>query len=424
LFRALIFSNHLLPSANPSAIFPSFVSSESHPEKKEGEKSEGEKTKDKKKEKRVNLRPAEEVQQEFSIREYDPVEDDAAFRNLDHLCSQGVSTKLVTEFLMKHQFEEIQPKGWCCVAEDLNGVIVGIARSYVYDIHVNGEIVTTSYVFLIRVHPHFRRKNLALWLMTQLFFHDHQEFDVDYMTSWVVVDNLSSLGLQDKIADRGATIHGMPKPDTLGAYRCLGAVLSEITASPKFELAAKHKAKMEREGFRFERLKEGHPDEEAALLERLHENSLFRPVDMIELVSHPLHQGTYAIVSSSSGKEEVLAVLTLWDSGAIRVSTIRDTDVRSDGALLAYNPWMADSPRGARAFNLLLRSLLNHLRRDRGAPFVFMFLPEEFEVNSLLAKSSRIDVLWQCRVWYVGRQNKVVKDKFASIFYDPRQCLI
>jgi len=367
-------------------------------------------------EKREGIRPAEEVQQDFTIREYDSEKDSAGFRALDYLCCQGVATKLVTEFLTKYAFEEIQPRGWCCIAEDHSGNMVGIGRSYVYECLVNGKPASASYVFLIRVHPHFRRRNLALWLTTQLFFHDLQVSDIDYMTSWVVVDNFHSLNLQEKIATRAKSLHGMPEPDTLSTYCSIGCPLDELLRDPDFLLTDALLEQLEKDGITFERIR---PEDEVDMAREIHTSTQFLPQDLEALFAAVFNLGTYIM---RRGKE-VLAHINTWNSGEIRVSTIRDTNVRSDGSFTAYNPWFQPTAAGARAFHLLL-ILLNSEMSQRHFKFVFFFFPEAYDLNRLLLRTAKMNIAWKARIWYVANQTKIDILKYPSIFYDPRQCLM
>jgi len=369
-------------------------------------------------EKRMGIRPAEEVQQDFTIREYDMDKDIVGFTALDYLCCQGVTTKLVTEFLMKYTFEHIQPRGWCCIAEDQSGNMVGSGRSYVYDCLVNGKSASVSYVFLIRVHPHFRRRNLALWLTTQLFFHDLQVSDIDYMSSWVVVDNVHSITLQDKIAKSGASIHGMPEPDTLSTYLSIGCPLPDILQDQEFKTSEAAQEQLDKEaGIYFEKVR---PEDEVELARHIHAKTQFLPNDLDALFGAQFHVGTYVM---RRGDKEIVAYINVWNSGEIRVSTLRDSNVRSDGSFTAYNPWFEPSPEGARAFHMMI-SLINIEMAQQNFKFAFFFFPEDYEMNQKLMRTAKMNIPWKARIWYVSNQTKIDTTNFPSIFYDPRQCLM
>lgn len=400
-----------------------------------------------------NTSTAEEIQQNFSLREYLVGDDDAAFKALDYLCCQGHATKLVSEFPLVHPFEEVQPRGWCCVAEDKTGSMVGIARSYVYTCIVNGQTSAVSYAFLLRVHPYYRRQNLALWLTTQLFFHDVQENDVDYMTSWVVSDNLSSLHLQDKIAEEARTKHGMPAPELLGNFRCVGQTIDEVlekihqnnTRSAQTDVdqevadAKKQEIKedlnssadddVEKEvnltigDMECEIKQINSLQEECDLIQAMHGNNQFFPSDVDELVKSSFHLGTYVLIDKKTNK--VLGGIHAWNSGAIRISSLRDTEFRAEEAALLYNPfWIKEledlSP-------LICDSIISHATlslRRAGFKYLYCFFPDHHPSLPTISEKAPINVPWRARIWYVTNQTKVTVPDDSSIFYDPRQCLI
>jgi len=403
-----------------------------------------------------NTSTAEEIQQNFSLREYLVGADDAAFKALDFLCCQGHATKLVSEFPLVHPFEEVQPRGWCCVAEDKTGSMVGIARSYVYSCMVNGQTSSVSYAFLLRVHPYYRRQNLALWLTTQLFFHDVQENDVDYMTSWVVTDNLSSLGLQDKIAEEARTKHGMPAPELIGNFRCVGQTADEILekihqnntrssyqieeeVDPEVVNAKKQEIKEDLNSADDDVEKEvvnitiGDMDceikqvnslqEECELIELMHGNNQFFPSDVETLVKSLFHLGTFVVTDKKTNK--VLGGLHAWNSGAIRITSLRDSEFRADDAALLYNPfWVREmEDLSPLICSTLLSHATNSLRRA-GFKYIYCFFPDAHPTLSTISEKATISVPWRARIWYVTNQTKVTVPDDSSIFYDPRQCLI
>jgi len=395
-----------------------------------------------------NTSTAEEIQQNFSLRDYLVGADDAAFKALDFLCCQGHATKLVSEFPLVHPFEEVQPRGWCCVAEDKTGSMVGIARSYVYSCMVNGQISSVSYVFLLRVHPHYRRQNLALWLTTQLFFHDVQENDVEYMTSWVVVDNLSSLHLQDKIAEEARTKHGMPKPELLGSFRCVGQTVQELLekinqkseveeVDPEVAIAKRQAIKEEinhddEDVEEVEQITIGDMDceikqiaslpEELELIDTMHGKNQFFPTDVETLVKSQFHLGTFVVVDKKTNR--ILGGIHSWNSGAIRITSLRDTDFRASDAALLYNPfWVRDTEFSQEICDSLTAHVALRMRKI-GYSFIYCFFPEEHPSVSKIAPNSVINVPWRARIWYVTNETKVEVGPDSSIFYDPRQCLV
>jgi len=345
---------------------------------------------------------------------YEAGKDDAAFKALDYLCCQGIKTKLVSEFLLKIAFEQIQPRGWCCVAEDTNGDMVGIARSYVYECMINGKPSPISYAFLIRTHPHYRRRNLAIRLTSQLFSHDVQVADVEYMSSWVVVDNFSSQGLQEKIGIRGSQLHGMSPPDSLKNFRCIGKPINFFSQSSEQSASSViYKVSLQ---------------DQIEIARSFQTNYQFFPLDIEALFKSPLNLGCYVLkekVINSSGQieEQLLAYINVWNSGEVRLTMIRETDIRSDGAVLMYNSWHEDSERGQEAFKKLVEKAAKELS-NKGFKFVFTFFSETTPFNSAHATNAQIDTLWQARVWYVVSQEKLDMQAFPNLFYDPRQCLV
>jgi len=428
LRRALILSRHLSISENNNSAPPLQVSKTS---------------------------TAEEIQQNFNLREYLVGDDDAAFKALDFLCCQGHATKLVSEFPLVHPFEEIQPRGWCCVAEDKTGSMVGIARSYVYSCMVNGQTCAVSYAFLLRVHPYYRRQNLALWLTTQLFFHDVQENDVDYMTSWVVTDNLSSLGLQDKIAEEARSKHGMPAPELIGNFRCVGQTIEEILekmhqhntlsgyqieeVDTEVQDAKKQEIKEDLDNADDDVEKDveyitigdmdceirqiNSVEEECELIEIMHGNNQFFPSDVESLVKSLFHLGTYILTDKKNNK--ILGGIHAWNSGAIRITSLRDTEFRADEAALLYNPFW--TKEFADLSPLICASLISSATlslRRAGFKYLYCFLPETHPTVPVIAEKATINVPWRARIWYVTNTTKVTVPDDSSIFYDPRQCLI
>jgi len=363
------------------------------------------------------------LQDDFTFRPYESGKDDAAFKALDYICYQGEKTKLISEFLLKHPWETVQPRGSSLVAEDYKGDVAGVARSYIYDCNVNGAASSTSYVFLIRVHPDYRRMSLAIYLTARLFYRDVTECDVQYMTSWVVVDNNASLGLQDRIASVGKEVYGMPESEIIGAYRCLGCFVSEFAQlSSKIILndssIVRHVTS---------------PQVASSIVTPNHVHSQFFPHDLEALFSSPLSLGVFTLsVKGPSGEERMMASVSAWNSGDVRISSFRDSDFRSDGAFLLYNPWFHPSPEGRDCFRQLIAQACNTLA-SKGFRFVNMFLPNDqnSEAQMMYApviqefeKLAKMNVTWRARVWYVRNKTRLDMNKFANIFYDPRQTLI
>jgi len=365
------------------------------------------------------------LQDDFTFRPYVSGKDDAAFKALDYICYQGEKTKLISEFLLKHPWETVQPRGSSLVAEDYKGDVAGVARSYIYDCNVNGAASSTSYVFLIRVHPDYRRMSLAIYLTARLFYRDVTEADVQYMTSWVVVDNNASLGLQDRIASVGKEVYGMPESEIIGAYRCLGSFLSNFqqVTSPYLKLD---------ESLIFRQLTSA--QHASSVVAPQYVDSQFYSHDLLELYSSPLSLGLFTIFAKNpqTGREELMASISAWNSGEVRVSSFRDSDFRSDGAFLLYNPWFHPSVQGQSAFRSLLANVAQNMS-DKGFRFVNIFLPNGdtcplqklyVPIIQEIEKAAKMNVTWRARVWYV--RNKVHLDmiKYPNIFYDPRQTLI
>jgi len=363
------------------------------------------------------------LQDDFTFRPYVSGKDDAAFKALDYICYQGEKTKLISEFVFKHPWESIQPRGSSLVAEDYKGDVAGVARSYIYDCNVNGEASSTSYVFLIRVHPDYRRMSLAIYLTARLFYRDVTEADVQYMTSWVVVDNNASLGLQDRIASVGKEVYGMPDSEIIGAYRCLGCPLSEFCS--RFPLPMNDSAV-----FR----KVASPEAGSSIVTPQYVDSQFFPHDLKALFASPLSLGLFTISAKNpnSGVEEVMASVIGWNSGDVRISSFRDSDFRSDGAFLLCNPWFHPSPEGRAYFRQLLAHVCHSLS-SKGFKFVNFFLPNDqnshiqkmyVPVIQQLEKVAKMNVTWRARVWYVKNKTRLDMNKCSNIFYDPRQTLI
>jgi ribosomal protein S18 acetylase RimI-like enzyme len=363
------------------------------------------------------------LQDDFTFRPYVSGKDDAAFKALDYICYQGEKTKLISEFVLKHPWETVQPRGSSLVAEDYKGDVAGVARSYIYDCNVNGEASSTSYVFLIRVHPDYRRMSLAIYLTARLFYRDVTEADVQYMTSWVVVDNTASLGLQDRIASVGKEVYGMPESEIIGAYRCLGCPLTEFTS--KFSAPLNNSTI-------FRQVTSSQVA--TSLVAPHYADSQFFPHDLQALFASPLSLGVFTISAKNptTGEEEVMASISAWNSGEVRISSFRDSDFRSDGAILLYNPWFHPSPEGREFFKQLVGQTCLTMS-DKGFRFVNFFLPNDLNsevqkqylpVIEKIEKLAKMNVTWRARVWYVRNKTRLNMNKFSNIFYDPRQTLI
>jgi len=363
------------------------------------------------------------LQDDFTFRPYVSGKDDAAFKALDYICYQGEKTKLISEFVFKHPWESIQPRGSSLVAEDYKGDVAGVARSYIYDCNVNGEASSTSYVFLIRVHPDYRRMSLAIYLTARLFYRDVTEADVQYMTSWVVVDNNASLGLQDRIASVGKEVYGMPDSEIIGAYRCLGCFTSEFCS--RFPLPMNDSAIFRHVAS---------PEVASSIVTPQYVESQFFPHDLKALFASPLNLGLFTISAKNpnTGVEEVMASIIGWNSGDVRISSFRDSDFRSDGAFLLCNPWFHPSTEGRAHFRQLLAHVC-HSMTSKGFKFVNFFLPNDQNsaiqkmyapVIQQLEKVAKMNVTWRARVWYVKNKTRLDMSKFSNIFYDPRQTLI
>jgi len=157
-------------------------------------------------------------------------------------------------------------------------------------------------------------------------------------------------------------------------------------------------------------------------VKRYIEKTQFLPKDLEALFESDLHLGTF-VVRHIDENGEILAYVALFNSGEIRVSSIRDSDIRSDDAATIYNPWFQGSLLGAHAFKELLKHVVARLAVDE-FQFVFFFFPGEYEINRVLASLAKIDVSWKARIWYVNNQNRIDLNYSSAIFYDPRQCLM
>jgi len=305
--------------------------------------------------------------------------------------------------------------------------MVGIARSYVYECIVNGVRCVTSYPFLMRVHPHYRRKNLALWMTTELFYHDMQTADVDYLSSWVIADNVSSIGLQERIAAVGGERAGMPPPDTLGVFRNLGVKLEYLQGSflsSAFEISSSSFASPYENSFTPEIQEINNASEQEKLVTGYLTNRQFIPSDLQVLYSSPLNLGSFVIKDPSTGLPA--AFINVWNCGEVRVSFFRESDFRSEGAILFYNHWYDESsPSGLLLFKILIENVA-HIMSSKGFKFLFFFFPENLPIfTPELQAKAKINVLWKSRIWYTSLfKPKLDHVNFPSLFYDPRQCLI
>jgi len=364
------------------------------------------------------------MQDDFNFRPYVSGQDDAAFKALDYICYQGEKTKLISEFPLKHPWETIQPRGSSLVAEDYKGDVAGVARSYIYDCNINGESSSNSYVFLIRVHPDYRRMSLAVYLTGRLFYRDVTEADVQYMTSWVVVDNTPSLGLQDRIAAVGKEAYGMPESETIGSYRCVGTYLDVLANTYDLSIP-------DDQSIIFRQFTS--PSLCASLVTPKYRNAQFFPHDIEQLFASPLSLGVFTMSTKSNQlKESVKASICVWNSGDVRITSFKDSDFRSDGAILLHNAWFHPSPEGQALFLALIQRVCR-LMQQKGFKFVNLFLPDKGnnEIHDLyipiiqqLERGSKINVTWRARVWYVRNKTKLDMKTYPEIFYDPRQALI
>lgn len=363
---------------------------------------------------------AEVISQEFALREYVVGKDDAAFKALDFLCCQGAS-KLVSEFLLKYAFEQIQPRGWCCVAENQKGDMVGLVRTYIYQCSVNGEPASVSYTFLMRVHPHYRQKNLATFLITQVFLHDVHEADVDYMTSWVISDNGPSLSLQDKIHKEASAKHGMPAPDVIGSFRCIGISIPNMLSLCS-TTNSQSTFSFQNSQYTFAKLSR---EEQVFYGNKFHSKHQFFPLDLDKLYEQPINVGAYAILEETNGEPEVIALVNVWNNSQVRITYAHDSKFRSEDSVLLHNHWYEDSERGRTLFTRLVEMVASSLDAD-GFKFAFLFFPTFVPLieTKQFEKKADVNVIWNPRVWYVNKPDKLDMQKFGDIFYDPRECLI
>jgi len=116
-------------------------------------------------------------------------------------------------------------------------------------------------------------------------------------------------------------------------------------------------------------------------------------------------------------------MLNVWNSGEVRITVIRETDFRSDGAILLYNHWCEHSEKGYEALNYLLENVCQILSTE-GFKYVFLFFPDKLDLFHRYEKFSSIDILWKARVFYIINQTKLDTQTFPNIFYDPRECLV
>jgi len=298
--------------------------------------------------------------------------------------------------------------------------MVGIARSYVYQCMVNGIPTLISYPFLFRIHPHHRRKNLALKLVEQLFVQDVQDFQVEYMTSWVVVDNLPSEGFQSKIGYEVNERFGLPLPEYIGSFRQMCLLLNDVN-----KLSLKNPPSLVGGKFFVSQVSR---EKQVELARSLQENYQLFPIDIDQLFELPLNLGTYIceeIHQNENGVSErkMLAMLNVWNSGEVRIAVIRDTDFRSDGVVLLYNHWCEETEKGFEALNYLLEQVCQRLT-SQGFKYVFMFFPDKLDLFKKYEKYSSIDILWKATVFYVINQTKLDIQTFPNVFYDPRECLV
>jgi len=363
------------------------------------------------------------MQDDFNFRSYVSGQDDSAFKALDYICYQGEKAKLISEFILKHPWESIQPRGSSLVAEDYKGDVAGVARSYIYDCNINGQASSASYVFLIRVHPDYRRMSLAVYLTARLFYRDVTEADVQYMTSWVVVDNTPSLGLQDRIASVGKEAYGMPESETIGSYRCVGSYLKDLVSTFNPNI-------LDNPSLIFRHFTS--PNLCSSLVTPKYRDAQFFPHDIEELFASPLSLGVFTISTQTNQTESVKASICVWNSGEVRITSVKDSEFRSDGAILLHNAWFHPSPEGQALFLVLIRRVCQ-LMLQKGFKFVNLFLPDKGnnELHDLyipiiqqLEKGSKINVTWRARVWYVKNKTKLDMKAYPDLFYDPRQALV
>jgi len=377
---------------------------------------------------RINLQPNQTIFQNFltssefvedyEIRGYRPGEDDSSFLKLDHLCTQGSRIKLKTEFLFPEPFETLQSNSWAVVAFDSKKDMVGISRSYNYRCYFNGQLRSLSYLFQLRVHPEHRGRNLAIWLIVQLYYHDHQIHDPEYFLTWVVSDNTSSHALQKRMFDLGRDREDIATPDHLEPYYSIGSLIDAFLALEKLP------------GTSTLKLKKVPLEEEIKVLHKVHSYRQMLLEDLEGLVHSRYSLGTYVLVDEN---DETLAGVSVWNSGLLKKSYLitgdNSKEFDANSAVLLYNGWASPSPTHPDPVKLLreLTQALGPLLKQLKFEFITTFysVAEFDELNQLLASCAIVKVAWESRIWYPKAYIPPVDTvNYPGIFYDPRQCLM
>jgi len=148
----------------------------------------------------------------------------------------------------------------------------------------------------------------------------------------------------------------------------------------------------------------------------------FTPVDLDVLFNSPLNLGTFVLRDKKT--QNIVAMFNVWNSGEVRVTFLRDSDFKSDGAILFYNHWIDDSnPNASDLFKILIEKAAEEML-ERSFKFLFLFFPDNILSYPDVEHKAKINILWKARVWYVVNQDRLDMDSFPGVFYDPRQCLI
>eukprot|EP01103_Thecamoeba_quadrilineata_P005700 TRINITY_DN15470_c0_g1_i1.p1 TRINITY_DN15470_c0_g1~~TRINITY_DN15470_c0_g1_i1.p1 ORF type:complete len:404 (-),score=62.48 TRINITY_DN15470_c0_g1_i1:121-1332(-) len=365
----------------------------------------------------VNAFTSKEFVADYDIRRYRPVLDDDAYKALDKLCTQGSKTKLATEFLLNDSFESLQDgNGWAVAAFDTKGAMIGISRTYHYRCYINGRPTTLSYLFQVRVHPEHRGRNLAVWLIIQNYYHDFQQNDADYFLSWVISDNTSSQGLQERMIGLGVDREGIVLPEHLDPYYCLGTPLKVILENVGATFYP---------GLRLQRVP---TNEEVKLLADVHSGRQMLVMDLGNLVNSKFSLGTYVLKDEN---DKILAGVSLWDCGRLKKCSLEYEGeiINSGNAVLFYNAWTApteDRPDEQKLLRDLTETLLPVVQKlEFDFVYTFYSIEEYDSVNQHYVKNARIKLAWKSRIWYPKAYLPGVDVlNYPGLFYDPRQCLI
>ncbi|KJE94024.1 hypothetical protein CAOG_04725 [Capsaspora owczarzaki ATCC 30864] len=349
----------------------------------------------------------------FNVRFYQRGKDDAAFQELDRMCSQGTKTNLVSEFPLELAFEDIQKRGEGNIIEcKTTGVLAATNRSYIHPVIVDGIERTLSYQFLLRVNPNFRNNSLGSYITGLAVKRDCKVYKADYFSAYVIETNVTSSGVQRKIEASNSLLADF---ETLGTY---SSIAYQLRKDQPFQtpLDATTAA-----GVKIEHITDRAEQERIIRSSELINRQIF-PADLTDLLASPLNLGLYVATDAAGRKAGALA----WHSGRVRKTYVLNGDFQYDKSVLLHNPFTsAQTPEALALLHHLIYSLGNQFTAAGDFTSMFTFINKLNPITPALVARSSLHVEWLLKFWQSsGEKRTCDMSNGRSAWFDPRTCLI